>query len=231
MTIKIPLFITFQSLIEQRTTFLLYQEIIKINSFYLQSIGYNQNMNNAKKIVIAFDGPDNVGKSTQIKLLRKKYKNIPFLIIDVDAPVGEDFTEKLHYGKEHSKITLDTIKKIPYSQIHDRIHYTEYAYSFFRGGHTLDDIIEIEKKYEEIHKDLLIITFIDRVENISARDDGLSQFNKEDHENIVKLVHRFKEISNMSIFDNHIIDIHGKDIDTVHNEVIHHVEQKFPFLK
>lgn len=183
------------------------------------------------KIVIAFDGPDNVGKSTQIKLLRKKYGSIPFLIMDVDAPIGITSKEKLSYGKEHVRRTFEAIQTLPFAQIHDRIHYTEYAYSFFREGHFLDDILAMEKKYKNIHDNLIIITFIDEVENISSRDDGLSQFQKEDHKNITKLIERFKEISNASIFDNNIINIHEKNIDMVHDEVIQIIENKFPHLK
>jgi len=180
-----------------------------------------------KKIVIAFDGPDNVGKSTQIKLLRKYFKEIPFLILDVDAPVGDNSQEKLKYGKEHTKRTLQTIRDLPFSQIHDRIHFTEYAYSFFREGHPIDEIVDLEKGYEEIKDNLLIITFIDEVKNISDRDDGLSLFDKEDHDNITTLINRFKEISEKSIFENYIINIHEKDIETVHSEVITLIENKF----
>jgi len=178
-------------------------------------------------MIIAFDGPDNVGKSTQIKLLRKYFKEVPFLIMDVDAPIGDSTKEKLHYGKEHSRRSFEAIRTLPFSQIHDRIHFTEYAYSFFRDGHELEEILDLEKEYKDIKNELLIITFIDEVNNISARDDGLSQFAKEDLENIHTLVQRFKNISEKSIFDNHIINIHEKDIETVQKEVINLVTNKF----
>ena len=74
---------------------------------------------------------------------------------------------------------------------------------------------------------MFIITFIDATSNISDRDDGLSQFKKEAHDDIEKLISRFQEISQRSLFDNSIINIHNKDIETVHNEVISVIENKF----
>lgn len=183
-----------------------------------------------KKIVIAFDGPDNVGKGTQINLLRKRYQDIPFLLLNVDPPIGENHAEKISYGREHIKRTLDAVRKLPHPQIHDRFHFTEYAYSMFRGGHDLNDVISIEKEYDDVHSNLLVITFVDEPEKIHERDDGNSAYDAEKLDTVAELIQRFHEMSHHSHFDNHIIHIGGKDIPTVHEEVINHIESKFPHL-
>jgi thymidylate kinase len=184
-----------------------------------------------KKIIIAFDGPDNVGKGTQIQLLRKWLKHIPFVLTNLDRPHGENNNEKIHYGLNASKNHLEAKKimlKHGLPQIVDRMHYTEYAYSILRGGHDIKTIINLEKEYIDLKENLFTIIFIDNVENISKRDDGKSVYKRDDYENIQKISDRFKEISKYSILDNVIIDIQGKDIQTVQKEVQIEILKKFP---
>jgi len=183
------------------------------------------------KIIIAFDGPDNVGKSTQIGLLRKHFSQTPFLILNVDAPVGSNASEKLAYGKAHIQKTFEAMDTLSSSQIHDRSHFTEYAYSFFRDGHDIEDILALEKTYEHLKDNLCIITFIDEVENIISRDDGASAYDKENTDDVLRIVENFKEISKRSLFPNIIINIHGKDIPTVQAEVNDYIAQQFPDFK
>jgi thymidylate kinase len=102
----------------------------------------------------------------------------------------------------------------------DRTHFSEYAYSFFRGGHKIEDILNLEKEFSDLKENIFIITFIDRVDNIAQRDDGLSAFQPKDKENIEKIINNFKEISQKSIFKNIIIDIEGKDEDEVFEEIL-----------
>ena len=85
--------------------------------------------------VIIFDGPDNVGKGTQIKLLRKHFKETAFAITNMDKPVGDDLDAKERYGLEAATSQLVTIhsgwhSKAP--QIADRAYFSEYAYSVLR---------------------------------------------------------------------------------------------------
>lgn len=186
-----------------------------------------------KKIIIAFDGPDNVGKGTQIGLLRKWLKHIPFVLTNLDRPHGSTDDEKINYGLQASKNHLVAKmaiweKGIP--QIVDRMHYTEYAYSVLRGGHTIKTILELENEFKDLKDDLFTIIFIDKVENISARDDGKSVYKANDYQNITKITNRFIEIAEKSLFNNKVINIHNKNILTVENEVQSILLEKFPNL-
>ncbi len=184
-----------------------------------------------KKIIIAFDGPDNVGKGTQISLLRKWLKNIPFVLMNLDRPAGDTHGEKLNYGLEASRNALLANKALwekSIPQIVDRMHYTEYAYSLLRGGHSIKDILDLEKEFLEMKDDFFTIIFIDETENIQKRDDGLSEYNADDRGEVAEITKRFPEIAKHSLFENVIININGKDIQTVQAEVKKEILKKFP---
>ena len=91
--------------------------------------------------------------------------------------------------------------------------------------------MEIEKDYSEMQGDVLGLIFIDEVENISARDDGNSNYSADDIENIKNIIDNFVEIAEKSIFDVRVININGKDIKVVQTEVNDIVWEKFPNLK
>ena len=183
--------------------------------------------------IIIFDGPDNVGKGTQLSLLRKHYKDIPFAITNLDKPIGANSEEKREYGLAAAYGQLTTLfagyqAGIP--QIADRAHYSEYAYSILRGQHQLTDIMEMESEFKEYKDDVLSIIFIDEVENICERDDGNSNYGEEVVENIKNIITNFKEHAAASLFETHIIDINGKDIEIVQQEVNTLIAKKFPTI-
>lgn len=185
------------------------------------------------KIIIAFDGPDNVGKSTQIALLRESLATIPFVLMNLDRPVGTSDKEKIHYGIAASQNALranSSLLEQGIPQIIDRTHYTEYAYSILRGGHSKSDIQKLEKEYIHLKDSFFTIIFIDTIENIQSRDDGLSLYNVDDSNEITNIQDRFKDIAKDSLFDNVVINIHGKDIPHVQKEVQQHILNKFPQL-
>lgn len=184
--------------------------------------------------IIAFDGPDNVGKGTQIALLRKWLSHIPFVLTNLDRPHGASHQEKLEYGYQASKNHLkakELLWREGIPHLVDRMHYTEYAYSVLRGGHTLERILALEKEFLAMRDDFLTITFVDEVENILRRDDGLSVYKRDDYEAVEKIINRFREISEASHFHNHIISITGKSIPQVHEEVKEIVRNFFPYIE
>lgn len=184
-----------------------------------------------KKIIIAFDGPDNVGKGTQIQLLRKWLSHIPFVLMNLDRPIGKSNQEKLSYGLHASKNALianESLLEKGLPQIVDRMHYTEYAYSILRDGHDIQDIINLESEFLKIKDYFFTIIFIDEIENIQKRDDGISNYNADDSYEVKKITDRFPEIAQHSLFDNVVINIHKKNITTVQNEVKQHILKKFP---
>lgn len=184
--------------------------------------------------IIILDGPDNVGKGTQLSLLRKHFKGTPFVITNLDRPVGESNEEKKVYGLKAATNQLLTMTHgvkhgIPY--LADRAHYTEYAYSMFRDTHNLETFKEIESHIdEELLSSSLSIIFIDTPENIAERDDGASVYTKEDLNGIETLILRFNEAAHASRIETHVINIDEKDIETVHKEVIEIIESKFKEL-
>lgn len=184
-----------------------------------------------KKIIIAFDGPDNTGKNTQIELLRKWLSHIPFVITDLDKPYGENDSQKITYGLaaidnllHAQKIMHDS--KIP--QISNRMHYTEYAYSFLRGGHAIETILGLEEKYKDIKDNFFTFVFVDHVENLTKRDDGLSIYDDADIDAISIINERFIEIAEQSTFNNMVINIHDKNIESVKSEIQKILSEKFP---
>lgn len=182
------------------------------------------------KIIIGFDGPDNVGKGTQIKLLRKYLKDVPFVILDGINPMGDTQEDKVKFGEKSERQYFKARKSMwnnSIPQISDRTHYSEYAYRIFRDSDKIDDILEMEKEFKELIDDIVIFTFIDKVENIMDRDDGDSAYGKDDLEGIKKLIDRFKYISEKSIFENYIVDIDGKNEDEVFEIILEKIKNKF----
>ncbi len=172
--------------------------------------------------IIAFDGPDNVGKGTQIALLRKWLSHIPFVLTNLDRPHGANHHEKLKYGYQASRNHLKA-KELLWQEgiphLVDRMHYTEYAYSILRGGHNLEDILTLERAFLAMRDDFLTIIFVDKAENILKRDDGLSVYKRDDYKAVEDIIKRFYEIAEASHFPNRVISITGKSIPQVHEEV------------
>ncbi len=185
------------------------------------------------KIIIAFDGPDNVGKGTQIHLLRKSFPKIPFVLMNLDRPVGTTDEEKRTYGLEASRNALLTnraLLKEGIPQIIDRMHYTEYAYSILRGGHEKQTILDLEEEFSDLKKYFFTIIFIDEVSEIQKRDDGLSEYNEKNYDEIKAIQERFIDIAKTSHFDNIVINIHTKSIKRVQSEVETALKNRFPHL-
>ncbi|GEM_PF-3809308 len=196
--------------------------------------------------IILFDGPDNVGKGTQIELLRKWMLQSHFTITNLDRPVGDTLGDKERYGINAARGQLVTIQagwSMGVPQIADRCHYTEYAYSILRKPHELETILELERSLEEAKSDVLGIIFVDEVEKIVERDDGKSNYQLEEgcEEHIVstqsiemaeainQISNRFHQIASESNFECHIISIHQKTIEMVHDEVKNIITKKFPW--
>lgn len=184
-----------------------------------------------KNIIIGFDGPDNVGKGTQMARLRKWLSHIPFVITNLDKPHGKTIEDKVQYGLHASRNHVHakhSLWKQNIPQLVDRMHYTEYAYSILRAQHDIETILEMERDYLDMKDHFLTIVFIDDVDNIQDRDDGLSNYNADDSDQIRLITNRFVDIADQSLFNNIIINIKGKNIETVEKEVQQRVLEFFP---
>lgn len=186
-----------------------------------------------KPPVIIIDGPDNVGKGTQIKLLRSWLHKIPFCISNLDKPVGENLDEKKVYGIkaiDNQLASLHAGWKSGIPSIADRAWPSEYAYSILRNTHSLEAILDIEEKYLDMSSDVLGIIFIDEAQQISERDDGHSNYDSENLEEINRIIHRFCKLAEQSHFTLEVININKKAIEDVHLEVQQTILKAFPHI-
>ena len=183
-----------------------------------------------RKIILALEGPDNVGKGTQMKKIVSYFKDINFVALYDSLKAGETDSEKVEYGHKREKEYFKVRKYLwdnGIPQINDRSHYSEYAYRMFRNSDKIEDLLAMEKEYSELKDDYLTIIFIDEIENISSRDDGYSAYKKEDLGSIKKLIERFKYIAEKSIYKNYIININGKDENEVFDIIKNLIQEKF----
>lgn len=183
--------------------------------------------------IIIIDGPYNVGKGTQIKRLRSWLNHVPFCMFNLDSPVGSSLDAKETYGikavhNQCKSLQLSWEQRIPC--IVDRGWPSEYAYSILRKKHDIETILDIEKRYCAIQQDTHIIIFIDEVENIQERDDGMSNYNAEDLQEIQLVVERFKTFSEHSTFPTTVININGNNADMVEQEVQTVIRKFFPLI-
>lgn len=174
-----------------------------------------------KNTIIAFDGPDNTGKSTQILRLRKRYASTNFVLTNLERPYGKSKEEILENGYRSTENLLKAInatQDLSIPQIVDRAHFTEYVYSIFRNGHSLEKVLELEDIIK-MPEHFITVIFLDSAKNISSREDGLSNFDADNLEEIELLCERFLEIAKASKFKTIIINIDGKDADLVEEEL------------
>lgn len=189
--------------------------------------------------IIGFDGPDNVGKDTQIERIRKHFDDVVFSIIDQNAPVGKTIEDKQDYAIEmlnQYALNIEHFLKSGRNLILNRTHLSEYAYGkVFRGmmpGSKYEEaVIECDKRLAESinnHKTVncTIFVFIDEVENIMKRDDGKSLYTTKQTDYVKNLIDRFNIMSFNSKLDVYVINILGKSPDVVTNEILNVISNK-----
>lgn len=168
--------------------------------------------------LIIVEGPDNVGKTTQIR-------NISKLLNDNNI-----INHTLHYSnlqsdilngneiRKNSKIMYDNMINISNSTsdffISDRFHLGEYVYGkIYRNYDNPTNIFDIEKLTDNI----LLIVLIDSAENLISRDDNKSFSINKNIKN--KEIELFIESYNLSKFKKILINIENKNIDSVWSEI------------
>lgn len=156
-------------------------------------------------MILIVEGPDNVGKSTLIKNIRKHILTSPHTIAihSSSTPNGEDSIKWPFY---HYCAILDLADALSFAQhwnvILDRSHLGEYVYgSIYRGisDKDLQYLFEIEDiiKYSG---DTYLILLTDEPENLLEREDGDSL--SANIEDITNVTGRFLEAYNKSSIEN-----------------------------
>lgn len=168
-------------------------------------------------MVILLSAPDRCGKTTQINniknYLEEKGKLVHYL--HYSAIKGEDIKNrsKQYYSEMFQLIKFATHNNI--NLILDRCHDGECVYGPIYRGYSGDFVFDIELNFgNRVLNNCLLITFIDKPENLVKREDGLSftvELDKKQRE--VNLFKDFYEKSNIK--HKLLIDIDGKSIETV----------------
>jgi dTMP kinase len=203
-----------------------------------------------KGLLIALEGPDGCGKSTQIDLLDKYFREKSFDVIKTREPGGTAISEKIRniildnnnsemgnmceallYAASRAQLTDEVIKpaiddgKIV---ICDRFVYSSMVYQGIGRGLGMEVVKSInDAALRGLEADLVFMITI-------PYDEGLERKKKQREldrlENVGNDFHRkvFQGYSKISETYDKIIVIDGNnEIDNVHNQIITHIEQKF----
>lgn len=174
---------------------------------------------------IIFEGLDNTGKGTQIKNIRKAFKDKGFIISHSNFIKGFSNTEyKQMAEKEYSNMfkILNTDVDI----ICDRLHGGEMVYGQIYRNYNGDYVLDLELDYylDEID-DLFLFVFIDNPQNLISRDDGLSfSTNLDDKKEEIALFERF--YSRSIIKNKKLININNKSINKVKEEILSFIKER-----
>jgi thymidylate kinase len=174
---------------------------------------------------IIFEGLDNVGKSTQIEELRKHYKDIGFIV--TKSSFIKDFTPEEF--KKNSSLEYEQSFRIfnqDFDISCDRLHLGEYVYGNIYRGYSGEHVFDLEDKYD-LNKidDLFLFVFIDDVDNLLSRDDGLSLTTDRDKKQYE--IQRFIEAFEKSKIKNKLlINVNNKSIEDVTKELVNFIEEK-----
>lgn len=127
-----------------------------------------------KKLSILCEGPDNTGKSTQIRNIIDHFVNVQFIpghfsnVRSLNTPESV-----IGYSIELYNNMFNATKHNSF--IFDRAHLGEYVYGKIYRDYNADYIFSLEHKHKcSTRDDICLILFIDTPENLIARDDGLS---------------------------------------------------------
>ena len=183
---------------------------------------------------ILFEGIDNVGKTTQIKLLNtalfnKGYINhvLHYSSISNVAPDDSRMYSERMYKSMFNFLNKQWIENSTNSFILDRSHIGEMVYSPIYRDYSGDYVLDIEREYYNsmFWRNVYLFVFIDEPENAISRDDGESftiDIEKKQDE-----INSFIEAYHKSLIINKtIINICDKNIEEVHNEIYNFIWSK-----
>ena len=171
--------------------------------------------------MIIIEGPDNVGKDTQIKKIQKyfyeKYKE-PLVKVHCS-----------YFGINDPELALEEYIRISeldliYSIIANRLHIGELVYGPLYRNYS-DKEIERVLEFEKIFlKDSILFIFIDNPKNLIKRDDGQSfSINLEKKQKEIALFKKAYELSNIK--NKFLINIEDKNENDVFEIVKYFLER------
>lgn len=173
-------------------------------------------------MILFIDGLDNVGKTTQIKKIINHFNKEVFISIHHTAVKQKSAEDSICQTSAYTRDVFSLARSrndIGRSLIADRCHLSEMVYSKLYRGYDGDYVLDIEREYLTLLREIVLITLIDTPENVVWREDGLSHSVKlEDKQ---KEIDAFVSAANRSkILNKHIINISGKNEDMVFEEIL-----------
>jgi len=176
-------------------------------------------------MVILIEGPDRVGKSTQLDLIKKylEENGQTIHVLHYSSIKGDNVKEK---SERHYTEMFNLIKFATYNNLNlamDRAHGGETVYSSIYRNYIGDYVYEIEERFgRRVLNNIKLYVFVADPQDLISRDDGKSfsvELEKKTDE-----INRFKEFYEKSnIKHKTLINITGKTIEQVFDEVKHHL--------
>lgn len=172
------------------------------------------------KYRILVEGLDNSGKSTLIDSIVKHYKK-PFMKLHFYGPPFKTTEENIDFDIELYRGMVRILNDFNYV-IADRSHLGAMVYSPMYRDNDGKYVLRLEK---DLPDDTILITLIDKAENLIKRDDGLSFTTDIDKKN--QEIELFKKAHEQSgIKRKLLLDIDGLSIDEVFQKAISFIEGK-----
>lgn len=175
-------------------------------------------------MTIIFEGCDQVGKSTQIKLLMKHLIDWPAYTIHFANIFGISSVESEQFSKILYSDMFKLIEDAEKSKRHlifDRAHLGEYVYSPIYRNYSGEFIFDIENNFIDTHsfKSIVLFLLVDDPINLINREDGKSFSNTLENKTIER--NMFVEAYFKSKIENKfLIDVNGKSITEVNTEIL-----------
>jgi thymidylate kinase len=177
-------------------------------------------------MIIIFEGPDRVGKDTQIKMIQSYYIGCKFHILKYSDIKGLSGGLSEKYNTQYYNEMFELLSNnAEYDFICNRSHLGEYVYAPLYRGYSGNFVFDIEEDFKlcEFFNYINLITLIDTPENLVNREDGESL--SDNILNKQKEIQRFKEATEKSkITKKIIININNKSKEQVHKEIIKFLE-------
>jgi thymidylate kinase len=169
-------------------------------------------------MIYIIEGPDNVGKGTQIRNIKKYLEEKDRLVhvMHYSNIKGQNIEKRsqIYYEQMFQLCQFSLLQN--FDLILDRAHLGEYVYSPIYRNYSGKYVFDIEKKFD-LDK-IILFVFTARSEDLISREDGLSfsiELDKKQHE--LDFFKKAFELSNIK--HKHLIDITNKDIDKVWKEI------------
>jgi hypothetical protein len=192
-------------------------------------------MNRLRALIL--EGPDRVGKGTQIALLRKHFAESmkPFHVLHYSAIKTDPATSRTYFGKLYdSMFDMLTDDEYTFEQkimCLDRAHISEAVYAPMYRDYDGEYVFDIERKWmnwssRAMWEGLALVTFMDDPASLLARDDGESH--STNYSDKVDEMERFSAATmRSSIEAKTIININGLGPEEVNRHILGFLRGRF----